>query len=172
MRSIDTATGKTTTIVKCPISIHRLKVTHDNHVIVGSSTTKEAIYKFKLPGKLVNKSPEKYFVHDIDSCSQTTRVAISGGEEELTLLNSDLTVMKNYNRNNMFCYSAIFDSHGNLIVADTLNKEITVLDGEGLSNIQKLEIDGITCPAKLKLYDNILWLTCIEPHKLICVRIT
>ena len=175
VRSIDTVTGKTTTLVQCPIAIHRLKVTHDNHVIVGSCLvdgTKEPVYIYKLTGELVNKSPEKYKVHDIDSCPQTNRVAISGEKEGLTLLNSDLTVMKTYNRKNMYCTSAIFDSHGNLIVADYSNQEIIVLGGESLSFLQKLEIEAITCPGKLKLYDNILWVHCVDPHKLICVRIT
>ena len=120
----------------------------------------------------MRRSTQKYFVRDIDYCPQTNRVAISEGEKGLTLLNSDLTMLKNYNRKNIDCRSAIFDSHGNLIVTDYSNKEIIVLDVESLSYIQKLEIDGITCPAKLKLYDNILWATCVEPHKLICVRIT
>ena len=171
VRNIDTITGQTTRIVKCPKDITMLKVTNDNHVIVGSRETIKAIYKYKLTGQFVNKSTEKYTAADIDHCPRTNRVAISRGKEGLTLLNSNLTMKTSFNRNNMYCRSAIFDSHGNLIVADYSNKEIIVLD-EDLSYIQKLEIDGITCPGKLRLYDNILWVTCIEPDNIICVRIT
>ena len=96
----------------------------------------------------MNESPEKYKTMDIDHCPQSNRVAISRETEGLTLLNSDLTVMKTFNRKNMNCYSAIFDGRGNLIVTYySINKEIIVLDGESLSYIQKLEIDGITRPA-------------------------
>ena len=155
MRSIDTTSGKTTGIVKSPINIGRLKVTHDNHVIVGSRLTKEAIFKYKLTGQLVKKSTEIFAIQDIDYCPKTNNVAISRCEEGLSLLNSGLTTMKTYNRKNMFCRSAIFDTHGNLIVADYTNKEIVVLDGESLNRIQILEIDSITSPVKLKLFDNI-----------------
>ena len=173
VKSIDITTGKTTKVVKCPIVIHRLKVTHDNHVIVGSRKTRAAIYKYKLTGELVNKSPETYqLVCDIDHCPKTNRVAVSRREEGWSLLNSDLTMFKKYNRNKFDCSSAIFDSYGNLILADHSISEIIVLDVESLSYIQKLEIDGITRPAKLNLYDNILWVDCVKPDKLICVRIS
>ena len=175
VRTIDTTTGKTTNIFKCPKDLHRLKVTHDNHFITGTcglSEKKETICKYKITGELLKESSQKYNAHDIDHCPQTNRVAISRGEEGLTLLNSDLTTIKTFNRKNMFCRSAIFNDHGNLIIGDYSNKEIIVVDGESLSYIQKLEIDGITRPGKLKLYDNILWIDCFEPDKLICVRIT
>ena len=171
VKSIDTTTGKTTQILKSSKHIQKLKVTDDNHVIVGSLGFREAIYKYKLTGELVNKSKEKYQVFNIDYCPQTNRVAISSIEEGVTLLSSELIVIKNYNRKN-FCSSVIFDSHGNLIAADFSKKQIIVLDGENLSFIQKLEIDGITTPDKLKLYDNILWVICNQPAKLICIRIS
>ena len=171
VRSIDTITGKTTQIVKCPIDIQRLKVTHDNHVIVGSRGTRAAIYKYQLTGELVKKSVEKYDVQDIDHCPKTSRVAIAT-DEGLTLLNLDLTMMNNYRLHQFNCSSAIFDSHSNLIVADYSNKEIIVLEGDSLRYIQKLDIDGITSPAKLRLYDNVLWANCVSPDKLICVQIS
>ena len=170
VRSIDTSTGKTKQIVKCPIDIERLKVTHDNHVIVGSRDIRNAVYKYKLTGQLVNESPEKYQVHYIAQCPHTNRVAISRGKEGLTLLNSDLSMIKSYSRSE--CKSAIFNSYGNLLVGDYLYKQIIILDGGSLSFIQKLEINGISCPLKLELYDNILWLSCKDPCKLICARIT
>ena len=172
VKSIDTTTGKTTNLVGCEIDIHRLKVTHDNHVIVGSRGTKEAIYTYKLTGELVSKSTEDYDVDDIDHCPTTNRVAISSGEDGLTLLNSDLTLMKTYNGKNSDITTAIFNSHGDLIVGDYSKKEIFVLDGERLNFIQKLEFNGISHPGKLKLYDNILWVTCNDPVRVICARIT
>ena len=172
VRSIDTTTGKTTKIVKCEIEFHRMKVTHDNHVIVGSQVSIDSIYKYKLTGDLMNKSSDKFKVQDIDNCPQTNRVAIARGGKGLSLLNSDLTIVQTYIMRNGFCRSAIFDSHGNLIVADYSNKEIIVLDGGNLNFIQKLEIDGISSPAKLKLFDNVIWVDCNEPDKLICARIT
>ena len=176
IRMIDTANGNTTTIIYCYTPPRRFTVTRDDQVLAGG-VNEGNVHRYTLTGKLVNKSTEKYDVCDIDQCDMTNRVAVSCGEEGLVILDTNLTKIHTFtgltgqNRKKFDCTTAIFNSHGNLIVGDFANKEIYVVGGERYTLIQKLQIDDMACPSIIRLYQNILWVTCFYPHKVVCIEI-
>lgn len=167
VRRIDTNTGQTTPIVTCPIDIHRIKVTHDNHVIVGARNIKKRISKYKLTGELVDTSIWKYKVYDIDHCSETNNVVLAGKRVGLTLLNNDLKFVTS--RTDIACECAIFGKYGNLIVGDYNGNKLVVLNGKDLSSIQTLKLITYK-PLELKMHGDILWAS--SSVQLIRARIT
>ena len=70
------------------------------------------------------------------------------------------------------CGTALFDSHANLIVGDYCNKEIYILDGYQFNIIQKLPIDNMSHPTWFRLYNNILWVKCTNPKKVMCISMS
>ena len=111
-------------------------------------------------------------MHDIDQCEMTKRVAVSCKREGLLILDTRLTKVHTFtgltrqNRKKFGCNTAIFDTHGNLIVCNYYNYEIDIVNGEDYTLIvQKLEIEDMACPVLIRLYQNILWVTCNNPKK-------
>ena len=172
---IDTTNGNTTAIIHCDIPPTRFTVTRDDHVLIGTVVT-DSVYRYRLTGERVNKSTEKYKAFDIDQCDMTNRVAVSCRKEGLVILDTNLTKIHTFtgltgqNRKQFNCSTAIFDTHGNLIVGDYDNKEIYVVDGEQYTLTQKLQIDDMACPDMMRLCQNILWVTCFDPHKVMCIE--
>ena len=179
IRSIDTESGKTTVIIKCDIIPYRIKVTIYNDVLVGTCTGKCPVYRYKLTGELVHKSPKRYDVYDIEECTRTNRVVLSCDSSGVMILNKYLAELHSFTgpsgllqvfKKTFECTTAIFDSYGNLIVGDWCNKEIYILDGNQYNIIQKVAIKDISCPTRFKLYDNVLWVQCGNPDKVICIE--
>ena len=176
IRSIDTESGSTTVIVQCDITPDRIKVTKDNHVLVGGTLMNFPVYRYKLTCKLVHKSPETYNVSDMDQCAKTNRVVLSCDTKGVMILNNNLTKLHHFNgltggltRKKLECVTAIFDSYGNLIVGDWCNKEVYILNTNQYRLIQKLPIKNMSNPFWFKLYQNTLWLQCSNPSKAMCI---
>ena len=177
VRRIDTTTGSTTTLIHCECDPDRIKVTHDDHVLVGTFKEADSVCQYKLTDGLVYKFTEKYKVWDIDHCPTSNRVLLSCGYGGVVVLDNHLTRIHTFTglsgqgREKFVCASAIFDNSRNIIVGDYHNKEIYILDGKHFGLIHKLHIDGISEPCKIRLYQNTLWVACREPRKIMCTML-
>ena len=178
VRSIDTTTGRTTTVIHCGCRPDRIKVTHDDHVLVSTWMEPDSVYRYKLTVGFVHKSTEKYQVFDIDHCPTSNRVLLSCGYAGVVVLDNRITLMihtfnglSGQGRKMFGCQTALFDNSGNIIVGDCDNKEIYILDGKHFSLIHKLHIDGISKSSEIRLYHNTLWVTCREPDKIMCTML-
>ena len=175
VRSIDTRTGSTTTVIHCECRPYRIKVTHDHHVLVGKSLNTASVYRYKLTGELVHKSTEKYIVHDIDHCPTSNRVLLSCSFDGVVVLDNHLTRIHTFTglsrqgREKFRCATTIFDNSGNIIVCDCDNKEIYILDSERFGVIIKLHIDGLSNIYQIRLYQNTMWVACRYPDNIMCI---
>ena len=95
IRIIDTVSAATTVVVQCDSKPERIKVTKDKEVLVATLNCPNLVYRYKLTGALVHKSPEKYKVNDIDQCSKTNRVAVCNSFMHILqmLHNSTVTIL-------------------------------------------------------------------------------
>ena len=172
VRSINTTTGVTTTVIHSQCRPERITVTHDNHVLVGSRVDLTSVLKYKLTGELVHQSTEKFRVQDIDHCPNSNRVLLSCSTDGISVLDDKLnsihtfTGLSEHGRRLFPCYSAVFDNSGNIIVSDLFNREIYILDSKHLDLKQKLNIDGLSCPKQIRLNQNILWVRCEYSRKI------
>ena len=165
IRNINTTTGKTTTILQCQYMPRLIKVTSDDHVLVGTWQNKESVCKYKpkntniLKSKqLVSTSTEKYKVWDIDHSPSTGRVVISCNDAGVVVLNSDLTQIHRFtglpgdSRKKFVCDTAVFDSHSNIVIGDCRNKDIYIVDGEHYNLVRVLHTDSDSNIGRVSLY--------------------
>ena len=179
--SIDTESGRTSDVVQCAIKPDKIIVTRDNDVLVGTWDDENPVYRYKLKDGLVHRSPENYNLYDIDQCARTNRVVVSCGSDGVMILNNNLTKLHKFTgltgglniltpKKKFEWRTSIFDTFGNLIVGDYINKKVFILDGYQYKLIQKVPVKDMSNPQKLKLYNNILWVQCLTPGKVMYIE--
>ena len=176
IRRIDFS-GKTAIIIHTKTDPDHIKMTKDGHVLVGTDEPPALICKYTITGELLYTSSDKHKVKDIDHCSKTQNIVAACKFEGVVILDTKLnklytfTGLKGEERSVFESWTAVFDKHGNIIVGDYNNKEIYMLDGNSYNLIQKLHVDGLSCPIELRLYRNILWIRSRHPGKIMSVEL-
>lgn len=194
VRSINLSSRRINAIVvTCNCRPDVIKVLQDDRVLVATNEKKEHVYLYKLTGKLVLKSTEEYSaVYDIDHCKKSKNSVISCGEEGVVVLDPILAKIYTLsgragpaktlgkqrfslqyfplkNSPKFVCTTAIFYTDGKLIVS-TKNKELCII-GKDYTILQKLPVEGMSKLVRMHLYENILWLECRSPRKIMCIEI-
>ena len=134
-------------------------------------------FRYQLDGKLINRSKDNHTVFDIDECEKTHKVVIASDEKGLVILTRTLLNLHTFTghrqtQNKFRCFTAQFDIHGNVIVGDYNSKEIYILGGDRYDFIQKLQTGDMPSPCLLKLFNNIVWVECNLPRKVLSIDIS
>ena len=179
IRTIDTNSGDTTVVIKSNSKLrpHVIKVTHDDYIFVGSEKGTKPIHKYSIHGDLLCQSPQRYKVFDIDYCFNSGRTLAATKEKSVVVLDFDLVkiyyieFLPNIEEPGLFSLTAVFENNGNILIADWHHSELLIVSSDTYELIQRLNIEDMSQPLKLRMYKGMVWITCHNPPKIMCVEL-
>ena len=192
LRELHIESGDTTKLFTCHYKPACISITRDHGIIVASDGNKLYKYDLSGVA-LKRTTHQYGGVRDISECALTRRIALACGQRVVVLdrfliIQYTCTENTHIDRLNWTEYmtylitgnirtgitrgtllSVAFDIHGNLLIGDFHNNEIFVLHAESYEFKQKLDVCNnniimkLSQPREMKLYSNILWVTCQSP---------
>ena len=154
-----------------------ITVTNDGHIISFDCTNR--ISKHTISGVFVSASDTVYNdCYDISECPLNNRIVIACHENGVVVLDKSLTKIFEYKGQDKTAkveefrsYSAVFDGQGDILVGDYFNKCIHVVCGDSGQCLQVLDTEGLSCPREIRLFQNMLWVRCEHPDRIICIEV-
>ena len=181
IRQITPSDGKTSIVFisrRCRPS--RFTFTPEGHVI-GGRILGGTVYIYSPEGRVIYQSDTLHNVYHISVCPRTENIALACGKDGVVVMNSSLSKIHltykgrastpGQSREPFKAYTDVYDTHGNLLVADFDNEEIhDLVDGTDGTFIKVIHAQGLSKQLEMAFVNDILWIGCDRPLKVICLN--
>ena len=150
-----------------------ITVTCDDYIIC-LKTSK--VSKYKQDGTVVATADKDYMAFDISVCGMTNNVAVSCAHRGVAILDAYLRELFTYEFEGqtgdvLKAYTAVFDNKGNILVCEFIKGAIHVVGGNSGRCLQVINIKHISNVYNIRFFRNMLWIRCIYPQSIICVKL-